>query len=157
MRAIVLCVGLGAIFAMTVTAGEPEPNVSLILSKASVAQLELDVLFRCEVSLDNAVGKELTVRSNFYSAFDGLELVVTNREGKTLVQQPYIFHQSPFAPAGREFALKEGTTKATLGFPVQGLPRDAKVVKIRLVGTLPGSGYQRILSTETIDVKIKDR
>jgi hypothetical protein len=136
-------------------ADESKPAVSLVLSKASAERDEHDTLFRCEAVLDNATGKDLTVRSNFSSAFDGLELVATTKEGKTLAQQPYTWHQSPFAPPGREFILKQGTTEATLVFPVRDLPRDAKVIKVRLVGTLPGSGYQRILSTETIEVEVK--
>jgi len=138
-------------------ADEPKPTVSLVLSRAAAERREQDTLFRCEASLDNATGKDLSVRSNFFSVFDGLELVVTNKEGKTLAQQPYIFHQSPFAVRGRGFTLKKGTTAGTLVFPIRELPGAAKVVKVRMVGTLPGSGYQRILSTETIEVKIKER
>jgi hypothetical protein len=41
-------------------------------------------------------------------------------------------------------------------FPVPDLPRDVKMVKVRLVGTLPGSAYQRILSSETIEVNVKE-
>jgi hypothetical protein len=137
-------------------ADESKPTVSLLLSSASAERDEHDTLFRCEVLLDNATGKELTVRSNFSSAFDGLELVVTTREGKTLAQQPYTWHQSPFAPPGRDFTLKQGSTTATLVFPIRDLPGDVKVLKVRLVGTLPGSAYRRILSTETVEVKVKE-
>ena len=137
-------------------ADEPKPTVSLILSKASAERREQGALFRCTVGLDNATDKDLTVRSNFYSVFDGLELVVTNKEGKTLVQQSYTWHQSPFTASGREFPLKKGTTTGTLVFPTDHLGGDVKVVKVRLVGTLPGSGFDRILSTETIEVKIKE-
>jgi hypothetical protein len=136
-------------------ADEPNPTVSLVLGKASAERREQDTLFRCEASLDNATGRELSVRSNFYSAFDGLELVVTRMEGKTRVQQSYTFHQSPFTPLGRDFTLKKGFTTANLVFPIQNFPSDAKVVKVRLVGTLPGSGYRRILSTETLEIKMK--
>src|SRR5262245_13867021 len=100
-------------------ADEPKPAVSLLLPKASAEQNELDTLFRCEVVLDNATGKDLTVRSQFSSAFDGLELVVTTAEGKMLAQQPYTFHQAPFAPPERDFILKQGKTAATLKFPIR--------------------------------------
>jgi hypothetical protein len=136
------------------SADEPKPTVSLILSSASAQRRERDTLFRCKVSLDNATGKDLSVRSNFFSVFDGLEVVLTSKEGKTLAQQLYTFHQSPFTSRGREFTLKKGTTAATLVFPVREVPGDPRVVKVRLVGTLPGSGYRRILSTETIEVTI---
>ncbi|MEI8381197.1 MAG: hypothetical protein WCJ09_13800 [Planctomycetota bacterium] len=141
------------------SADEPKPTVSLILTKASAERSgpdtkPPDTLFRCEVSLDNQMGSDLVVRSNFNSAFDGLELVVTTVEGKTLAQQSHAVHQSPFAEP-RDFKLKKGVTTATIGFPIQDFPADAKVVKVRVVGTLPGSGYQRVLSTETLEVKIK--
>jgi hypothetical protein len=110
-------------------------------------------LLQCEVRLDNEIDSDLVVRSNFNSAFDGLELVVTNVEGKTLAQQSYIAHQSPFAES-RDFRLKKGVTTATIRCPIQDFPANV-VVKVRVVGTLPGSGYQRILSSETLEVKIK--
>jgi hypothetical protein len=137
-------------------ADESRPGISLILTGASAHRGEQDTLFRCQVILDNATGKELAVRSNFSSVFDGLELMITTREGKTLIQQPYTFHQSPFAPPGREFTLKRGRTEATLVFPVHAFPRDAKAVKVRLVGSLPGSTYERLLATDTIEVKVTD-
>jgi hypothetical protein len=136
-------------------AEKPMPAVSLILSKASAERGEHYTLFRCEAVLDNATGKDLSVRSNFSSVFDGLELVVTTREGKTLAQEPYIFHQSPFS-MGRDFPLKQGATKQTLGFPITDLPADVKSLKVRLVGTLPGSAYSRILSSETLEVSVKE-
>jgi hypothetical protein len=139
-----------------VLAEESDAAVSLILSAATAQRRSGDTLFQCEATLDNAIGRDLTVRTNFYSAFDGLELVVTNRAGKTLAQQPYIFHQSPFTADGRDFTIKRGKTTASLVFPIAKLPAGEKVVKVRLVGTLPGSEFRRILSTETLEVKIKE-
>ena len=138
-------------------AADPAPAVSLMLDKASAERWDKDVHFRCEVTLDNALGRELSVRSNFGSAFDGLELVVTTAEGKVVAQQGYTFHQSPFAPPGRTFPLKQGGTAGSLVFPISGLPDDARSLKVRLVGTLPGSGHNRILSSETLTVEVKDR
>jgi hypothetical protein len=40
------------------------PAVSLVLTGASAQQREQDVFFTCEVTLENATGKELTVRSS---------------------------------------------------------------------------------------------
>jgi CubicO group peptidase (beta-lactamase class C family) len=137
-------------------AAPERPGVSLLLLKASAERRENDTLFRCEVRIDNATGNELKVRSNFASAFDGLELVVTTKKGKVLAQQPYIWHQSPFTPDARVFPLKKGGTTATLVFPVQELPGDDKAFKVRLVGTLPNSAYRRILSSETIEINLKD-
>lgn len=133
-----------------------EPAVSLLLIKTTAERLGTDILFRCEVAIDNDTGRDLTVRSNFNSVFDGLELVVTTLEGKTLAQQGYTFHQSPFAPPGRVFALNQGKTADTLVFPLSALPEGMRAFKVRLVGTLPGSMHRRILSSETLVVEIKD-
>src|SRR5262249_16848872 len=138
-------------------AAATEPAVSLLLNKASAERLGKGIFFRCEVTLDNDTGRGLAVRSNFTSAFDGLEIVVTTPGGKVLAQQGYTFHQSPFAPPGRVFPVQRGKTDGALGFPVDGLPGDVRAFKVRLVGTLPGSGYERILSSETLAVEIKDR
>jgi hypothetical protein len=148
--------GIGLLMDCVALADEPKPAVSLILAKASAERRSQDVLFQCDISLENATGRELSVRSNFNSAFDGVELVVTDLNGKTLAQQPYPFHQSPFSPPGRDFPLKQGVTAGTLVFPIHDLPGDAKEVKVRLVGMLPGSSYHRILSTETLKVPIKN-
>ena len=138
-------------------AADPQPAVSLLLDKVSAERRERDIYFTCDVTLDNELGRELAVRSNFFSAFDGLEIVVTTPEGKVLAQQAYSFHQSPFTATGRIFPLKKGKTAGTLLFPVGGLSADVRALKVRLVGTLPGSGYERILSSETLAVEVKER
>jgi hypothetical protein len=158
---LVRCVPLLAACAVPVVAGPPvigqdrKPTVSLLLGKVSAERTTHDVLFRCEAMLLNA-GKELTVRSNFHSVFDGLELVVTTADGTVLAQRGYTWHQSPFA-LDRPFPLKAGRTEEKLHIPVpiEDLPRDAKAFKVRLVGTLPGSGYERVLSSETVEVQVK--
>jgi hypothetical protein len=139
----------------TATSAEPNPVVSLFLNKVSAESSAGDILFRCEVDIDNATGRELTVKSNYFSAFDGLEIVVTTPEGKVLAQQNYAAHQSPFDSEPREFPLKQGKNTKTLKFPIVELPNDAHTFKVRLVGTLPKSGYDRILSSETLVVKLE--
>jgi hypothetical protein len=124
------------------------------VSKASAERGEHDTLFRCDAILDNATRKDLAVRSGFFSAFDGLELVVTSPDGKVLAQQGFTYHQSPYS-TGRAFPLKPGRTEKSLVFPIRGLPAEAKSLKVRLVGSLPGSEYQRILSSETLEVQVK--
>jgi hypothetical protein len=115
-----------------------KPLVSLLLSKASAEPLGRDILFSCDAVLDTATGKDLTVRSNFFSVFDGLELVVTARDGKVLAQPAYIVHQSPFV-LGRKFTLKQGRTKEALNFPIpaRDLPGDMKTFKVRLNSSMP--------------------
>src|SRR5262245_46502362 len=133
---------------------EDKPLVSILLSKASAERTEHHILFCCDAILDSAAREDLTVRSGFSSAFDGLELVVTTPDGKLLAQQGYTHHQSPFS-TGRTFPLKPGRTEKTLVFPIHDLPAEVKSLKVRLVGTLPGSEYRRILSSETLEIKVK--
>jgi hypothetical protein len=132
-------------------------NVSLVLLKASAKRSDIDVLFDCEARIDNATGSELKVKSNFFSAFDGLEIVITSKEGESLAQVGYTRHQSPLSlPPGRDFVLKKGSTSKILTFPLHELARDVKRVKVRLVGKLRGSPYTRSLSTENLEVDIDE-
>ena len=135
-------------------ADEKNPGVSLMLSKVAALRDSKGTVFHCQVTIDNHTGKEIAVTSNFFSVFDGLELVVTNIDGKVLKQQPYTSHQSPFASDGREFVLKRGKTKKSIVFPVRSFGMVGQSLKVRLVGTLPGSSYKRILSTDTIKTVI---
>lgn len=155
IRRLFTILGLAALLAVGSSAvGEERKMVSLLLTKASAKRDTDDVLFRCDAVLDNTTGKDLTVRSPFFSAFDGLELVVTTPDGKVLAQQQYIRHQSPYGPL-RDFTLRPGRNEDLLVFPMRGLPADGKAFKVRLVGTLPRSGYDRILSSETLEVQVK--
>ena len=131
-------------------ADEKNPGVSLMLSKVAARRDSKGTDFHCQVTVDNHTGKEIAVTSNFFSVFDGLELVVTNIDGKVLKQQAYTSHQSPSTLDGREFILKRGTTKKSIVFPMTSFGIVGQSLKIRLVGTLPGSSYKRILSTATI-------
>ena len=156
-RTTALClVTLVISFSSFSRAAGSKPTVSLILSKAACKRLTNYMLFICEARLDNASGKDLTVRSNFYSAFDGLELVVTDKHGKILAQQSYLMHQSPYSFEPREFKVKQGITSDELRFPIPNLQKQAREFRVRLVGTLLRSSYQRILSTETIEVKVTE-
>jgi hypothetical protein len=141
----------------TSLADRQDPGVSLILSKVSADVRGQESVFRCEVILDNDTEKRLTVISNFHSAFDGLDLVVTNIHGKVLAQQPYTFHQSPFTRNGTKYFLKRGETKTTLVFPLNSFGVVGQAIKVRLVGRLPGSSYPRILSTDTMQIVISKR
>ncbi|HEY1189871.1 MAG TPA: hypothetical protein VGE74_19635 [Gemmata sp.] len=147
-----VAVGLGAPGGR---AEEPAPVVSLLIAEVTATRDGKDTYIDCKATLDNATGRDLTVRSMYFSAFDGLEVVVTDTEGKVLVQQAYDEHQSVFSFKGRDFPVKKGKTTKELRFPVRGLPEDARSVRVRLVGVLPESRYTRILSSETLAVEVK--
>ena len=63
---------------------ENDSGISLQLSQVSAEHRSNDTIFRCQVAIDNDTKKDITVTSNFYSVFDGLELIVTNTDGKIL-------------------------------------------------------------------------
>ena len=140
--------------AQSLYADEEEPFVSLILTEAS-AELDSngDTLFTCEIKIANSTKEDLVVESRFNSALDGLALVVTNIDGRTLAQQGYTYHQSPRAEL-KKFVLKKGESKTTLVFPLSHFAADERL-KVRLVGFLPGSSYGRILSTDTKTISVK--
>src|SRR5262249_23322293 len=142
-----------------------EPKVKLTLLKASAERIIDDEVIngqraeqffiRCQAVLDNSTGSKLKVRTNFGSAFDGLEVVVTDVKGKVLVRRGYTEHQSPSA-FDKEIPLKVGKTEGELRFlELKALPKGVKKVKIRLVGTLPGSKFKGKLSSNTVEVAVK--
>jgi hypothetical protein len=156
MSRLVMCIAVVGLAATTAPADAPEgkPSVDLTLTKATAQRFDGGgVIVICEVVLDNRTGKELKVRSNFYSAFDGLTLYVRDEKGKLLLRRGYIWHQSPFSPPGREFPLKPGENTGELRFPID-LPADVKAIRVSLAGTLPGSGYDEILVTDVVPVNV---
>ena len=110
-------------------------------------------MFRCTATLKNHSGVDLRVRTNFGSVFDGIDILVLGESGEKLVQQPYIYHQSPQSFRGREIALKTGETGGTLSFPVD-LPKDPRSVRLLLVGVLPGCDRSGLLCSGSVIVAI---
>jgi hypothetical protein len=99
-----------------------------------------EVIFACDVVIDNQTGEDLTVLSSFFSAFDGLSIVLL-KEGKELRDQSYLVHQSPFGPE-RPFVLKKGKNEGQLRFPISGAPDDWTRLEVKIRGGLPGSKYE---------------
>jgi hypothetical protein len=123
----------------------PQAAVKLAVSQATVERLGDGLLFRCAAAVDNATGRELLVFSQYSSAFDGLDLIVTDKRAQKLAQQPYTYHQSLCFLEGRRFALRDGRTEKVLSFAVSGLSPEVAEYHILLVGRLPGSDYDGIL------------
>jgi len=160
VRALGLLVLLGAsgtLPRVPVRADDLRPKVVLTLDGATAERWgHGDILFECRLSLENQTGAELKVRSNFFSAFDGMSLVVLDEGDKELKRQPYTYHQSPHSfLEGREFVLPTGKSAARLVFPVPGLPREATTFRVQVAGTLPGSGYEPGLATRVRAVRVK--
>jgi len=135
-------------------AAEPTGLVVLTVTRASAERLDSgDIIFKCEAVLDNDTGKELTIKSPYYSVFDGLDLTIFDEAGRKLLQKPYVAHQS-FFKLDQSFPLKTGKNSQDMVFPVRDLLKDAINVKVLLVGTLPGSKYSGVLCSDIITVQI---
>jgi hypothetical protein len=128
---------------------------SLILTSVSAERNSDEVTFTCGLKIDNETGADLAVQSSFRTPFGDLELVVTDLKGKVLSQQPHSYHLSAMHKERRPVTLKRGETETKLRFEIVGFPRD-EIVKVRVVGTFPGSAYKRICSSETIEVSIDE-
>jgi hypothetical protein len=129
--------------------------VLLTLDAVRVKPLTGALLFECDLTLDNQTGNALVVYSNFYSAFDGLWLVVMDEGGKILKKQSYLYHQSPYTWKGQPFLLPPGKTNGTINFPVSELPAEAKTVQVKLVGTLPGSAFEGQVVSNKLTVTLR--
>jgi hypothetical protein len=150
----VLCLGACA----SNRAADPQEAGQVRLAVESATAKRWDngeVLLICRVVLDNQTGQELTVHSHFFSAFDGLELVVLDKNGRRLVRQGYTVHQSPYSATPQPFLLKKGRNERELGFPVSKIPKGLQEVRVQLKGTLPDSAYDKMLSSNVVPVNIK--
>lgn len=116
-----------------------------------------EVTFTCNLQVDNGTGADLVVQSSVsYTPFADLELVVTDLNGKVLSQQPHSYHLSVTLKGRTPVGLKRGETTTELRFPIDSIDSKLKTVKVRLVGTFPGSAYKRICSSDTVEVSIEN-
>jgi hypothetical protein len=136
--------------------GTPSGYVSMILSSASFDPEGSGFQMRCKVTLVNDTGKELVVESGFNgpSVHDAIELVITDKNGITQEQVYYAYHKNPLFNRVKEVTLARGRTESTISFPLSNTESLPSIIKVRLVGVLPGSGYSRIFSTETVEVTL---
>jgi hypothetical protein len=109
------------------------------------------VVLACDAVIDNQTGEELTVHSSFLSAFDGLRVQLL-RDGRTVGEKPYIFHQSP-AGAPRPFVLKKGMNYKEIRIPFRLPPEDWPKLQAKLVGDLPGSAFKEKLESKAVPIR----
>jgi hypothetical protein len=137
--------------------GQPARDAKVVLALgAASAEFEKgrDFLLLCDVLIDNQTGTAFTVRSRFFSVFDGLEVVCTDKEGRVLLRQAYIVHQSPQAEqVGHRLA--KGRTRGRMAFDIRDFPRRRGEIYVRLEGTLPGSGYEHRVRSNEVTVRLK--
>lgn len=142
---------------VNVVGDEPaEKFVSLVLEKVSITN-DIEnrlTMVRCIFNVHNETGEVLSVKTFFQSPYDDVELIVLDADGKTIVQQPFSYHQSPIAFEGRELPVQKGENTAILGYPISDKAdvfAENKNLKLRLVGKLTGSKYTRLLASNTLD------
>jgi hypothetical protein len=130
-------------------------SLRLTLSKISAEQTADGIVFVCEAVLVNETGAVVNVKSHFYSAFDGIELVVFGSDGSKLRQLRYTAHQSPYSLKENLFPLKIGDNRQTLRFRGRLFPDDVDKVGVVLIGTLPGNEYGSVLCSNMATISIK--
>jgi hypothetical protein len=126
------------------------------LERASATRTQNGLLITCEASLFNRTGGTINVTTNFQSAFDGFEVVVTSEDGKELTRQAYIHHQSPSAEDQR-IPLPPGLTTQTLRFPVDDLKEASGTLNVKLAGGLPGTALRSGLASNEVEAVILDQ
>lgn len=143
-----------AVATTTLPASARSRGVRLTITQATAERTDHYTLFSCAAILTNATGRPLQVKSNFASAFDGLDLVVMTTDGRQLCRQPYIMHQSPYSFDGRWFTLQPGQNRQALAFPVPDMPPSLHKVKVMLTGILPGSDYHADITSKAVAVRL---
>jgi len=96
----------------------------------------------------------LVVSSYFFSAFDGLSLEVYDDRHGFLFQDSFVTGQSPYA-LDRHFTLYPGRTTHRMPFTLWPFPNAPDTLRLRLVGTLPGSDYTGVVVSQVYRVKVK--
>ena len=132
---------------LTLTRVRGEEIYSTLLEGPKKGQRVRDVLLACDVVIDNQTGDDLTVLSNFFSAFDGLQIELI-KDGKVLRTQSYLQHQSPLAAKQRPYLLKVGRNERQLRFPISAAPDEWARLEVKLSGNLPGSKFQQGLTSD---------
>lgn len=148
---------LSAFFVLLlVRCGEPQSGgVSLTILDASAKRETQYLDVACTAVLENRTGSSLTVTSSFFSAFDGLSLVVTSDDDRQLASQGYAMHQSPSTFEGRPFVLPPGRTTQEMRFPIFALTNAPESVRLQLVGHLPRSTFTAGLTSGIVRVAIR--
>lgn len=134
--------------------------VTLLISPAgegapSAMRRNGEVTIACEATINNRTGAPIVVKSSFYSAFDGLSVVVRTKDGRTLGRTSYLEHQSPFSLEPREFSLPEGETTRTLSFVTDYIAADVGAIVIEVVGNLPQSSFGGKLESNSITIEVQ--
>jgi len=133
----------------------PHGTVSLAIVDASAKREPEYLDIACTAAIDNRTGSSLTVTSSFFSAFDGLSMVVMSNDGQQLAAQSYVMHQSPSSAEGHPFVLPPGRTTHEMRIPVFALTNAPAEVGLQLVGHLPRSAFTAGVTSGIVRVTVK--
>ena len=132
------------------------PRVALALASATAERQDSgDLLVRCSATLRNDTGRELAVRTNFHSVFDGMTIVLLRPDSTELARQAYIYHQSPYA-RDQTIPLPPGPTTEELVFPLSELSEALDGVTARLEGGLPGTAFPDGLRSDPVPLGLPE-
>jgi hypothetical protein len=124
--------------------------VELRLDRVVLIQNGPEPLFICHAVLVNKTGADLTVLSHYFSAFDGLDLVVEDERGIVLSHRSYLHHQSAASYEPRSFVLHPGLNAHELRIPVGNIGPARAGYQVWLLGTLPGSHEAEVLHSNKV-------
>ena len=147
-------VGLGVVLSTAACHSPERPTIGLSIRHGSARVADRHLSVTCLANIENNTGRPLTVTSSFFSAFDGLTLLVFDEQDRELARQSFLHHQSPYSITGRPFPIRPGNTEQRMRFPVPSLPNPPSRLVLQLVGTLPGSGHTNRLVSNKIAVNL---
>jgi hypothetical protein len=142
---------------MAVSAFADSGGVIAHLSDVSLNGTHTNLMFTCNVTLDNQTGATLTA-TNLFCLSPGLALRVSDLDGHELSQAyawPWEIWQFHIHPGSYTFSnlLYIGKYKNVDTVGVS-LPTGTKSVRLQIVGTLSGSSYTNRLTSNVVEVQI---
>ncbi len=109
---------------------------------------------RCQTAFQNETGADLRVMSYRGLPIDSMDIVVMDKDGNELSRKNCAAHSSMFFPEGRWTSLPVGETVQQLDFLIGDIPAEHRDCQAVIVGTLPGSDYEKALSSNTIKLRL---
>lgn len=125
----------------------------ITLSNVSFEKEWNGLSLRCNVILRNNTRKKIFVESVYYSAFNELGLVLMDKEGRTVYEEPHSYYLSVFSFKPRSFELQQGNNKSDLIFAVVELPVGMKQFKAQIKASFVLEDNRPLVSN-VIDVSI---
>jgi hypothetical protein len=148
--------GAIALAATAQGADVPKEQVRLTLNSVSMGQYPATARlgFRCSITLDNATGKFLPVKTRFGFVWENMALQIHDAEGKK-IREVKLTDPAKQKAVEQSMVIKPGKTTTELLFYIPEQSELPKQFKVRVVGTLPGSDYKAELVSDLVEVTRK--